>query len=232
MLSMFRYSLVLLSVLLASGIARADEAIDGSYLSTDVKYQDMQKGMIPVAKDVKIEFRILDKEMKYLRIQSPVLQGFDQLYYSVRGISCVYASLGYPVLYPGSTIKVKTRRETFEIKYDSNGKTIFEDIFLVTNLDDNKAQTYRWQEQVGSIRFDHAPLKYEPATKTYSFHVNPTFLPESYAGHYQQEGDIKWINEMTFTISADRAFGTLKLGCPDLQLNYQLKKTGSENTQF
>jgi hypothetical protein len=227
----FRYSFVLLSVLIATPPARAEESVDGIYLSEEVSYRDMQAGMVPVAKQVQIEFSVSRGDVQYIRVQSPVLQGTDQLYYSVRGMDCVYSSLGYPVLYPGSTIKLKTKRALFEVKYDASGNNIFADVFVVTNLDDRKTQTYRWQQQNGQIRFEHAPLKYAPLTKTYSFQVNPTLLPENFAGHYQQQGELNWLNEMVFTLSPERAYGTLTLGCPDLQFSYHLKKTDRPEAQ-
>ena len=220
--------LLLLGLLIGTSAARADDAIDGIYLSEQLYYLDMQQGNLPIDKSVKLEleFSIQQGKVKFIRIQSPVLEGIDRLYSRVRGMGCIYTNLGYPVIFPGATIKVRTKREIFEIKYESTGKNIFADAFIVTNLEDEKTQSYKWKEQVGRIWFDDAPLKHDPATGVYSFHVSPTFLPENYAGKYRQEGDIKWFNDMTISLTPSDGSGILKLGCPDLQISFKLKRAG------
>jgi hypothetical protein len=224
--------LVVLMLFIGVTSARADEGIDGTYLSEALYYVDMLQGNRPVDKSVKLEleFSIQHGQMKFIRIQAPLLDGINRLYSRVRGIGCVYTSLGYPIMYPGTVTNVRIGREIFEIKYDSTGNNIFDDAFILTNLNDGKTQTYQWKDQVGRIWFDDAPLKHDSATQVYSFQVSPEFLPENYAGKYRQEGDIKWFNDITVALSHGLGSGTLKLACPDLSISFKLKKikTGSE----
>lgn len=222
-----RYHLSVLLLLCTHTQVLAEAAVDGMYVSSELTYLDMQHGIRPVDPGVKLEleFGVEHGKMKFIRIEAPVLEGIDRLYSRVRGMGCVYTSLGYPVMYPGAVIKVKTRREVFEIKYDSSGKNIFSDAFVVTNLEDGKVQTYKWKDQVGRIWFDNAPLKQDAARGVSSFHVSPTFLPENYPGSYRLDGDIRWFNDLTITLGNGAGNGMLTLGCPELQINFKLRKS-------
>lgn len=204
----------------------AGSQIDGVYLSEDAFYRDALQGKVPIAGSagLELEFGIENGKMTYIRILAPRLNGIDRLYARVRGLGCIYTSLGYPIVYPGSVIKLKTGHGLFEVKYQSNGKNIFNDAFVVTNMNDGKTQTYEWQQEAGRIWFDAAPLKYDAATQTYAFSVSPKFLPENYANRFRQEGDIKWLNEISVTLNHGQGVGTLKLDCPKLSLGFKLKK--------
>jgi len=219
-------SVCVVLLLAGPGLAWAETAIDGVYLSEDHYYRDALQGNVPVGKTVKfaLEFRIENGRMAFIQIQAPYLEGIDRLYSRVRGLGCVYTSLGYPIVYPGSSIKVTTRHGVFEIQYQSNGKNIFKDAFMVTNLGDGKTQTYQWKDQVGRVWFDDAPLKYDAAAQTYSFQLSPQFLPENYAGKFRQEGVLSWFNELKVSFSHGQGSGALELGCPGLPIKFKLKK--------